>query len=528
MDLGKSLGLKTIQKYWEEKPLVVILIAAAFFRILASIFSKGFGFLDDHFLIVEAGQSWADGYDYNNWLPTSGTATPSGHSFFYPGLHFLFFKFCHFLHFEDPQGKMYVLRFLHAAFSMITVVIGYRITFHYAGKRTARMAGILLSIYWFIPILCVRNMVEVFCIPFLMYSTWLLIRVLEKERWQLYLFAGLLAGIAFSVRFQTLFFIGGMGIVLLLKKKWKGSLVFGLGALITIIAIQGPVDYHNWGYPFAELLEYYRYNLANATTYFSRPWHMYFLVLFGILLPPISVFLLFGFLRKWKTHLLLFLPAAIFFAFHSYFPNKQERFILPVIPFVVMLGMIGWHEFQDKSSFWAKRKKLLNGLWIFFWIINTIPLLFISVSYSKRDRVESMTYLMHKGDVTTFVVEAGNRDDFIMPPLFYLKKWPVAVYSLTKKLGFDSLNYCVDMNPKELEPNYVIFNEDVDIQQRISNFDKYYAEIKPEVVIQQGMLDRLLHFLNPVNKSQTCYIYRIIKRRQEWGAIRKKRISNRP
>ncbi len=521
MKISDTRFSKTIHHYWEEKPLLLILLAGTFFRLLATIFSKGFGFFDDHFLVIEAAQSWADAHDYNHWLPSSGATSPSGHSLFYPGLHFLFFKCCHFFHFDDPQGKMYVVRFLHAAFSLVTVYLGYKIAFHYSGKKTARMAGILLSLYWFIPMLSVRNLVEVFCIPFLLYSTWLLIRVLEKERWQLYLYAGLVAGIAFSVRFQTVFFIGGMGLVLLLKRKWKGAFIFGFGALFSIVAVQGPIDYYNWGYPFAECLEYIRYNNTNAYNFFTQKWYMYFSVLIGILIPPVSIFLLFGFLRKWKTHLLLFLPTAIFFAFHCYFPNKQERFILPVIPFVIILGMIGWNEFVDHSSFWQKHKKLLKGIWIFFWIVNTIPLIFISVSYSKRDRVESMTYLMNKGDVTTFVVEAGNRDDFIMPPLYYLKQWPVTVYSITKSRNCDSLNENVDRNPKELEPNYVIFMEDVDLQKRVEDFKEGYADIVPETVIQQGMLDELLHNMNPVNKSQTCYIYRIVKRKKERGSSTK-------
>jgi len=58
--------LQQLRKYWDEKPLLLILGAGLFLRLLAVVFSKGFGFFDDHFLIIEAGQSWADGTDYNN------------------------------------------------------------------------------------------------------------------------------------------------------------------------------------------------------------------------------------------------------------------------------------------------------------------------------------------------------------------------------------------------------------------------------------------------------------------------------
>jgi len=46
-----------------------ILISALIIRLIAAIFSQGYGMHDDHFLIVEASASWVDGFDYNHWLP---------------------------------------------------------------------------------------------------------------------------------------------------------------------------------------------------------------------------------------------------------------------------------------------------------------------------------------------------------------------------------------------------------------------------------------------------------------------------
>jgi hypothetical protein len=117
-----------ILKYWQEKPLLCILFLAGFFRLLAVIFSKGYGMHDDHFLVIEAAQSWVDGYDYNNWMPTitKGLTTPSGHSLLYPGFHYFLFRFLEFLGMTDPQSKMYVVRLLHAVLSMSVVYLGFR------------------------------------------------------------------------------------------------------------------------------------------------------------------------------------------------------------------------------------------------------------------------------------------------------------------------------------------------------------------------------------------------------------------
>ena len=54
-----------------------IIFSAIAIRLIAVIFSQGYGMHDDHFLIIEASSSWVAGYDYNNWLPwTEGNTGP--------------------------------------------------------------------------------------------------------------------------------------------------------------------------------------------------------------------------------------------------------------------------------------------------------------------------------------------------------------------------------------------------------------------------------------------------------------------
>lgn len=499
-----------LKQLWEDKPLKLILFIGIFFRVFAVVFSKGFGMHDDHFLIIEAAQAFADGSDYNYWLPGSGATQPSGHSFFYVGLHYFLFRFFNWIHFTDPDTKMYFIRFVHAAFSLLIIVLGFKITEHYSNKKTARVAGLLLAIYWFMPMLSVRNLVEVVCVPFLLYATWLIIKAESNNNPLTFLYAGLIAGLAFSIRFQSLFFVGGFGLYLLINKQFKAAVLFGLGALLTMTSIQGVIDYKIWGRPFAEFFEYVNYNMHNPYSYTTLPWYNYFLTLGGILIPPVSLFLLFGFFRSWKKYLLLFLPSFIFLAFHSYFPNKQERFIFPIVPFVIMLGMIGWNEFSEASGFWQKRQKLLRGCWAFFWVLNTLPLLFISGSYSKRNRVEAMLYLQNKGDVKNLIIEDSNRDDWMMPPLFYLKKW-MSPYGVTKIQTYDTLKYKLYTVPLPARPNYVIFMQAENLEKRVADFEKNYATLKYETTVEPGSMDRLLHWLNPNNENNTSTIYKIEK-----------------
>ncbi len=505
--------MDTIKKLWNEKPLALILFVGAIFRLIAVLFSKGWGMHDDHFLVVETAQSMLNGSDFYNWIPDSPDDTPDIHNYFYPGLHYLLFGLLESIGLYDPQGKMYVVRFLHAAYSMLTIVLGYKISLRLSNQQIAKQVGLLLAMLWLFPILSVKNLVEVVCLPPLLYSTYLLLKNQTKQAISLELLAGLFAGLSMGIRYQTALFIGGFGLYLLINRRFVGAVLFGVMAAIGF-SITQVGDLIIWGEPFAEFSEYIKYNLKHKTSYFDRPWYMYFLTIGGLLIPPISLFWMFGFGRAlktdWKKHLLLFLPAFLFFAFHSYFPNKQERFIIPVLPFLIILGHIGWNQFTLESKFWNKNKKLHKGFWVWFWTLNTLLVMVLSFSYTKRNRVESMTWLYHQEDYQNMIIESSHKHDFLMPALFYLDHWE-NYYYITKKLPAEQLRTTIDQlqNP-ELVPNYVVFFEEVELEERIERFETNYGQqLELATVIQPSLIDHLLFTVNPNNDNQTTYIYKI-------------------
>jgi len=502
--------METLKKWFRDKDPFVFLLAAMVVRLLAVLFSKGFGMLDDHFLVIEAAQSWVDGTDYNNWLPKAGqdVPTPSGHSFFYPGIHYLLLKGMQSMGILDPQVKMVFIRLLHALYSMITVYYGYKIAEKLTNKQVAWQVGWLLGLLWFWPFLCVRNLVEVACIPMLVLATWIAVKD-DRSTFKKYLLIGILLGVAFNIRFQSVLFAGGFGLALLFGRKWIGAIGCMAGWLLCAVTVQGSIDMFIWNHPFVEFIEYVRYNLENAETYGKQPWYNYLLLLSGILIPPISLFLLFGFFTGFRRYLILFLPSLVFLAFHSYFPNKQERFILPIIPFVIILGSISWHQFTGKSDFWINRERLMRGCWIFFWVLNSIPLLVVSVSYSKKNRVEAMSYLRLQGDVTNLLIEDSNSDSFIMSPKFYLGKW-IRDFGITKTISADSIYQEYKNNPAGLQPNYVLFFQEKNIVERLIRVKKNH-DLQYMTTVSPSFIDQLMHRLNPRNVNQTTYIFKITK-----------------
>ena len=490
-----------------QYPLACILIAGFVFRLIAAIFSKGFGMIDDHFLIIEQAQSWIDKVNINDWLPQlSKKASPPGFSFFYTGLHYLLFLLLEKCGIYNPQAKMFIVRLLHALYSLLTIYFGYRITEKLTNRSYAKQAGLLLALLWIMPFLSVRNLIEVVCIPMLMWATWLAVKN-EKGNFGYYLFTGFVLGLAFNIRFQTLFFSAGFMLTLLFQKRLKQAVATGAGLLLCAIIFQGGIDWYIWHQPFVEFKRYIQYNLAHATAFITLPWYAYLLLFSGILVPPVSLFLLFGFFIGYKKYLLLFLPAFIFLLFHSYFPNKQERFILPVLPFIIMLGTIGWNEFIERKRWDIKYEKPLKYSWKFFYALNSVLLIIISFSYSKRNRVEAMRYLAGKGDVQNLIIENSNNADGILSPRFYLHKWPLE-YCITGYTGL--AKYCDSLKtlPDTTRPNYIIFYEAINLQQRVAELQHFF-NLQYETTIYPSFIDNFMYRINPVNDNAITYIYKI-------------------
>ena len=514
-----------IYHLWNEKPLHLILITALLLRLISAIFSKGFEMHDDHYLIIEAPQSWVDGKDYNNWLPwNQENPEPTGHSFFYIGFHFLLFTAMKWTGITDPQLKMFLVRLIHALFSLLIISLGYRLTERLSDRKTARFAGLLLAVYWFMPFFSVRNLVEIVCIPFLLAGIWMVINSDNRKHPNAWiLLAGFVAGMAFSVRYQTSVFLAGTALALLLMKKILPAIAYCLGVAASVIIFQGIPDFFIWGYPFAEFISYSAYNVAHKHEYITGDWYMYLAVLAAMLIPPLSLLLFWGFLRTWKKHLVIFLPTILFLIFHSFYPNKQERFIFPVVPFIIILGVIGWLEFYKRSGFWQKHQMIYKVIIAIFWILNIPGLILFTPSYGKKARVETMTYLSAWKNIRFILIEDSNRQNVTMLPRYYLNQWP-GFYEYPQPVGehsdcgklvsqgtqfikLHSLN-CLKQISNDSLPDFVIFVNRLNLEERVEKINQYLPGMEFLTEIRPGIRDKLMYSINPVNYNVPIYIYK--------------------
>ncbi len=499
--------LRDLRERAIARPLAALTLIALLPRLIAALFSGGYFAHDDHFLVIEAAASWADGADYNYWLPWNqeGDPRPSGHSFFYVGLHYLLFVVLKGIGITDPKTMMVVVRLLHAVWSIIVVRTGYRIALRLSNPEIAWHTGLLLALFYFMPFLAVRNLVETACIPFLMLGAWRLVRTPEGPTVKDALMAGIWIGLAVNVRFQTLFFAAGPGLALLLGRQWRQAVVYGLGLVVPIAAIQGGVDLFLWGRPFAELTEYVTYNMGHTTTYFDQPWYNHLLLLAGIFLPFLGLAIMFGFFRRWRP-LVLWLPVFLFVAIHSYFPNKQERFILPIVPLFFILGFVAWEQWRSASGWWQRHQRLWRRQLLVFWTLNTLFLAVLCVSYSKRSRVEALYTLRNERPLKGLLIEDTAEGEAPMPPLFYLGQWAVNVVPWTDPAA-DLPSY-LERFSDQVRPEVVLFFGLEDLQQRMVRTSMALGPLEVIGTAEPGLVDRVVHWLNPVNRNETIVLAR--------------------
>jgi hypothetical protein len=489
----------------QERPLAALTLIALAPRLVAAFFSGGYFAQDDHFLIIEAAGSWVDAPGYSTWLPWNQgpDARPSGHSFFYVGLHYLLFSGLKAIGLVDPKAQMAVVRLLHALWSLVAVRAGYRIALRLSDASIAWRTGLLLALFCWMPFLSVRNLVEVACIPFLLLGAWSLIRGAGRPAVRDALIAGLWIGLAINVRFQVIFFAAGAGLAFLLQRDLRGAVVYALGLLLPLAVLQGGIDLVLWGRPFAEITEYVAYNLANPTTYGVQPWYNYLLLLAGMLLPPLSLAVLFGFFRR-TAPLHLWLAVLAFLAIHSWFPNKQERFLLPIVPLFLVLGYVSWEQWRAGSAWWQARTALWRGGMAFFWALNLLLLPVLTTAYSKRSRVEALYALRQYPQVRGIVMEDSAEGEAPLPPLYYWGRWDATVVPWTDPGADLAAEMARHTGPTR--PNAVLFFGLEDLAARLQRAEAAFGPLQEVRRCEPGLVDRVVHWLNPINRNETIVI----------------------
>ena len=504
--------LHSIKDFYQRNPLTVILIVGLSLRLIAAVFSKGYAMTDDHFKIIAEASYEVHDKESTFWTPGYREDKASKRSMLYPYANYLFLEAMYAVDIKDPQTIMLINRLIHALFSMLIIVFTYLTTKLFASEKMALMAAWIAAIFWFLPMMSVRNLIEIVCIPFLMAGAYLIIKAYLKEgSWKLFFWGGVLLSFAFTIRYQTAAFSAGLGLYLMFNNKWKEVLLIILGGILPLIPNHLVLEtlMYDFG-PFEKLFNYLGFNVAHAKSYVTGPWYNFVVLFLGIFIPPFSFILARGVIRSWKKHLILLLPFLLFIVFHSVFPGKQERFILPVLMYFPIIGLIGYEDLKENGSWFKKHPKFFRNSWRAFLVVNIILLIPITLTYSKRSRVESMYYLADKPqkekDVLLFM--AGRINDVNLMPVFYSNyEYYPTYYKVGNMQDLDTVMTTLQAEPIDRYPDYVFIVEHDEKEKQIQKLGEI-MELEFETTIEAGFIDKLMHWLNPRNKNYDIHVYK--------------------
>ncbi|MBQ2096660.1 MAG: hypothetical protein II480_00675, partial [Bacteroidales bacterium] len=331
---------------------------------------------------------------------------------------------------------------------------------------------------------------------------------LAKTRKQTYKFAddiftGFLLGGAISFCYNLLIILIGSVICFVLKSSFKRAMMLFFGAAIALFALEGLVDTIAFGTPFYVFSEYISDVMGG---YQNQEWefrsiYMYISILAMVIPFPWGILGLYGYVKSWRHCFMLFFPVTFYIIVSYLLPNKEEKFMVSILPLFFILCGTGWFRFQSESRFFISRPRLRHWSVALFFAVNTPMLVLTSISYTRRPQVETMIYLSHyKSDIASIFYEDRGRTCSKSLPLFYLGK-DVEVFRLRQSdKGIDpSLYYSSEysditlhehniysekyfLNPafEDRRPQYVIFCGDYDMPARLARLREIFPQLTYE------------------------------------------------
>jgi len=458
--------------------------------VLAAVFSGGFLASDDHHVVIGAADQIASGI---------GLPSTYARSALFPGVIAGIMTVTRSVGIHDPGVEMFVVRLLQALYSLLVVYFVYRILERELGEGTALLGGLLVAAFFVMPVTAVHQLEESVCQVPLLAACWWWRRGEDGHQpaaiWAS--LAGAALATALILRFPLIGFVAAFVVMMLLRPVTPRNKIAFLGGLAVIVVLQGysnAVINQQWWYSFIHRLGpmlHPQHMAVDADGYpSSPPWH-YILTLLAALIPPASVLLLAAAVKGGIRLQFLAIPTLAFLVSHSLIANKQERFLLPILPllFILVVAGLPWLAARIAPAY--------RGMWWYFWIVNGALLVVLTFSFAKQDRVEPLLYVYRRHDATGVLIAQYNQTFGV--PVYYLgqPRPPLLVVEKGQEVSAGTTPI-----------NYVILYSDTPEADRVFLAGALHRNLTLLTTITPSLADRLAHAINPRhNKARTAVIY---------------------
>lgn len=311
--------------------LACILCLALVLRLIAS---RGVTLIhpDEIFQQLEPAHRLAFGYGIISWEWREGIR-----SWILPGAFAIVMKFCTCIH-DSSALYLTVIKVLLSIGSLSLVWASFTWAMRSGGREAATIAAFGTAVWHQLVIYASHSLTEVVALNFLLPGSYLLLSSQTRSRRQL--MGGLCCGTAVALRVQLAPMIIIMTCVVLMKLPLRRSYALGV-ALILPITLFGLVDWVSLGMPFQSYWKYFTLNilLGGSERFGTAPWNWYISLLisrYGLLVVAV----LFG-IRKAPT---LAASCILEFIILSGIAHKEERFLYPIAPYIIILAALGLVE----------------------------------------------------------------------------------------------------------------------------------------------------------------------------------------
>jgi len=403
---------------------------------------------------------------------------------------------------HDPGREMLLVRLIQAAYSLLAVYFVYRIVERSLDKDSALLGGLLAAAFFAMPVTAVHQLEESVCQVPLLAACWWWQRTEDGHQpsavWGA--LAGAALGTALILRLPLIAFAAAFVVLALFRPAARNAKLAFLGGLACVIVLQGfsnAVVNDQWGYSFIHrlgaMLHPQRMTVESDGFPSAPPWH-YILTLLAAFIPPASILLLAAAVKGGGARQLslLGIPTLAFFVSHSVIANKQERFLLPILPilFILIVAGLPWLAARIAS-------RVYRGMWWYFWIVNAALLIVLTFSFTKQDRVAPLLYVYRRHDATGVLVAQYNQTFRV--PDYYLGRPKPALLVLQQRDEVRVPGFAI---------NYVVLYSDSLAADRAFLEGALHQRLTLLTVITPSLADRLAQAINPRhNKARNAAVY---------------------
>jgi hypothetical protein len=371
------------------------------------------------------------------------------------------------------------------------------------------IAGLVAAAHAAMPFLSVRNLIEMVSGHFWILSLLLIYRYQSEGRDRNLYLAGLVTGLAWMIRFEIAFAVLPVPFLLWYERKQlRPALVFS-SAVLGMLLLSGVVDLYLIGSFAASTVNHVRQVITERPPYMTHLF-IYPAVLLAFFLPPLSplLFYLAGVRRFWVRHRVLLFSSIAFVLAHTLSPSRQERYMIPIVPALVVLLVLAFWWHWSNGGYFFRHKRLLFGLLGTVVVINLLALSPLTINYGHKGMVEPLVQIERNGE-NAGVVFVSPEEGRIYP-YFYG--------------GFGGLRrgYIYDWSDQSLleEPHtkrpytyFIIFPpSERDLPRYLDSLSGHFGPLEEWFYVGPSSIDFLLHRMNPkYNKRNEAWIYRSVE-----------------